>query len=56
MFLDDLLLTFAWRTPIGTPVLVSSTSIGATVLRDFSSIYSDLDQEGTSTEAAHAWI
>ena len=56
MFLDDCWLPFARRTTIGSLVLVSCISIGTTVRHDISLIYSDLDPEGTWTEASHAWI
>ena len=56
MFLEDCCLPFARRKTIGSSVLVTCTSIGATVWRDILLIYSALDPEDTWLEAAHAWV
>ena len=56
IFLDDFWLPFAWRTTIGSSVLVTCTSIVATVWCDISLISSALDPENTCMEAAHAWV
>ena len=41
---------------MGSSVLVTCTSIFATVWRDILLIYSALDPEDTWIEAAHAWV
>ena len=56
MLLDNFWLPFARRTTIGTLVLVSCTSICATVWHDILFISSALTPEDTWIEAAHAWV
>ena len=41
---------------MGSLVMVSCTSIGATVRRDILFIYSALDTEDTWEEAVNAWV
>ena len=45
MLLDDCCVTFAWRTTIGSSVLVICNSIGTTAWRDILLIYSALGTE-----------
>ena len=56
MCLDDCCLPFAQRKIIGSSVLVTFTSICATVRCDILLVYSSLYQEDTCMEAAHAWV
>ena len=55
MLLDDCCLHFSRRKATVSSVLVSCNSIGATVLRDISFIYSDLASGDTCTKAAYTW-
>ena len=56
MLLDDFWLTLSRRKTIGSPVLVSCTSIGTTVWHDLSLISLALVTEDTWTEAENAWV
>ena len=56
MFLGDCCIPFYWRTTIGSSVLVTCNSIGATVWSDIYFISSILAPEDTWMEAAHAWV
>ena len=49
-------MPFSRRTTIGSLVLVSFTSISATVRRYVSLISSDLAPEDTWIESEHAWV
>ena len=51
-----LLTTIVLGETIGSSVLVSCTSIGATVRRDISLISSALGPEDTWTKAANSWV
>ena len=56
LFLDAFQLPLYRRITIVSAVLVSCTSIGATVQRYISFISSALDPEDTWTEEVNAWV
>ena len=56
IFLDDCCVLFAWKTTIGSSVMLTCKSIGATFWSDILFISSALAPEYTWMEAAHAWV
>ena len=56
IFLDDCFIPFSRRTTMGSSVLVTCNSIGATIWSDVLFISSVLAPEDTWMEAEHTWI